>query len=572
MQIFGGFNKSIGTKILACILLTLIVILGVRLWIINKYQTEILKTEAKNTSRLFSNGIAHLVQKAIQPNNNTPVDKEMLELFVKDLSSPAEIESLFVVDSQGTVLFSKDRNKIGSVYSVPGLDRAISKGEIVEALQPVIKGDSRIDAYLRIVPIFDNVSGRNVIGAVCLSLNWFRTENAISDVLNRNILSLVVSLLIISVLIFFFLQRTLINPVKKLIEGAENLASKAGDLTQKIGVGGDDEVGALAVAFNRIITFMHSMVSRVRSTADNVSLSAEELSSSAQEINASTQEISNAIQQISRGITTQAKRVEDTHKIIDEMSSSLKQVASNAQSSAQGVSQITKKAEAGRIVIEEAVEKINRLTSTVNNATSVIQGLGEKSQQIGEITDTITVIADQTNLLALNAAIEAARAGEAGRGFAVVAEEVRKLAEESTDAVRKIGALIKTIQSETGRAVTSIESSSREVVEGKEFIMKVASILTEINRAVQQALLMSNEISTATQQQLIAAEEVGKGIEEIASVSRDATITSEDVSSNTQEQTASMQEMATSALELARMAVELKELVGKFKLKEDERK
>ncbi|MFA5116797.1 MAG: hypothetical protein WC486_05895, partial [Candidatus Omnitrophota bacterium] len=107
MQIFGGFNKSIGTKILACILLTLIVILGVRLWIINKYQTEMLKTEAKNTSRLFSNGIAHLVQKAIQPDNNAPVDKEMLELFVKDLSSPAEIESLFVVDSRGTVLFSK---------------------------------------------------------------------------------------------------------------------------------------------------------------------------------------------------------------------------------------------------------------------------------------------------------------------------------------------------------------------------------------------------------------------------------------------------------------------------------
>ena len=82
---FGGFNKSIGTKILSCILLTLIVILGIRMWIVNKYQIDMLKAEAKNTSRLFSNGIAHLVQNAMQTNNSLPVDKDILQSFVKDL-------------------------------------------------------------------------------------------------------------------------------------------------------------------------------------------------------------------------------------------------------------------------------------------------------------------------------------------------------------------------------------------------------------------------------------------------------------------------------------------------------
>jgi len=563
-------HGSLGTKIILCVVLTLVVILGATYWLNTAYQTEIVRYQAKSTARLFTNSLARAIQHAMTADAVLSINKAEIQIFIKELTNPAEIDSLYVVDVDGMVMYSKDKNKVGTAYTAEGLDKVLSKGDIVEAISESGKGTMARKVYVRMIPIVD-LQTQNIIGAVSLSLNWTNTEKNIVAVRDRNVISLLVALLVITLLIYFMLQRMMVKPVKQLIEGAENLASKAGDLTQKINISSKDEIGSLAEAFNKIITFMHSMVSRVRSTADNVSLSAEELSSSAQEINASTQEISNAIQQISRGIATQAKRVEDTHKIIDDMSNSLKQVASNAQGSAAGVGQITKKAEAGRVVIEEAIEKINRLTTTVNNATSVIQSLGEKSQQIGEITETITVIADQTNLLALNAAIEAARAGEAGRGFAVVAEEVRKLAEESTEAVRKIGNLIKTIQSETSRAVMSIETSSKEVMEGKEFIIKVANILTEINKAVQQALLVSSEISVATQQQLISAEEVVRAIDEIASVSRDSTITAEDVSSNTQEQTASMQEMATSALELARMAVELKELVGKFKLKEDEK-
>jgi methyl-accepting chemotaxis protein len=214
------------------------------------------------------------------------------------------------------------------------------------------------------------------------------------------------------------------------------------------------------------------------------------------------------------------------------------------------------------------VEKIERLSSTVSETAKVIQNLGQMSQQIGEITETITSIADQTNLLALNAAIEAARAGEAGRGFAVVAEEVRKLAEGSAEAVRKIGGLIRSIQSETNRAVGSIEVSSKEVLEGKVQVSKIADVLKEINQAAGAAATKTDEISEAGEKLSTEVERVVKAVNEVAAIAKESASTVQEVSSSTEEQTASMEEMSASAQELARLAMDLKELVGKFKLDE----
>jgi methyl-accepting chemotaxis protein len=190
------------------------------------------------------------------------------------------------------------------------------------------------------------------------------------------------------------------------------------------------------------------------------------------------------------------------------------------------------------------------------------------SQQIGEITETITSIADQTNLLALNAAIEAARAGEAGRGFAVVAEEVRKLAEGSAEAVRKIGSLIRSIQSETNRAVNAIETSSKEVQEGKVHVAKIADVFIEINKAAEEANRMAVEVAAAGQARVSEVERVVKAINEVAAIAKESASTVQEVSSSTEEQTASMEEMSASAQELARLAMDLKEAVGKFKLEE----
>ena len=364
-----------------------------------------------------------------------------------------------------------------------------------------------------------------------------------------------------------FIINQITGPLFKVVDIAEKIAQ--GEFSvDKLQISSTDEIGRLGEVFNKLIDSLQNAFAQVRSFADKVASSAQQLASSTEEMNASTQEVSSAIQGVAKGSATQAERVTETSLFMEKASITLRQVVANAQTTSSAVNQTSERAQAGKNTAQETVEKITRLTNTVVETAKVIQGLGEKSQAIGEITETITSIADQTNLLALNAAIEAARAGEAGRGFAVVAEEVRKLAEGSAEAVRKIGKLIKSIQSETQEAVKSIQTSSKEVQEGRVEVAKITDVLTEINKAVQEVNSLANQISTAIQQQVQENEQVVKAVSDVAGIAKESASTAEQVSSSTEEQTASMEEISASAQELSNLSAGLRELMGKFKLKE----
>ncbi|MFH0790673.1 MAG: methyl-accepting chemotaxis protein [Candidatus Omnitrophota bacterium] len=409
------------------------------------------------------------------------------------------------------------------------------------------------------------ISAGVTLGFVKIGYSTNSITQTMRNILLISVIIAVLALLGGSVVYYFIIQQGITSPLAKMMALAQTVAD--GDLSQKqIQIKSRDEIGELAGVFTKMSQNLKDMVSRVRGAAEKVAVSAQTMSSTTEEMNASTQEIANAIAQVTKGSTTQADRVEETFEIMEKSALSLKEVVANAQSASAAVGQTSIRAETGRIATQEAVEKIERLANTVIETAKTIQGLGQTSQQIGEITETITSIADQTNLLALNAAIEAARAGEAGRGFAVVAEEVRKLAEGSAEAVRKIGGLIRAIQNETNRAVTAIQTSSKEVQEGKTQVTKIADALGEINKAAQEAARLSNQIASSGQERVIEVERVVKGINEIAAIAKESASTSQEVSSSIEEQTASMEEMSAASQELARLAGELKDMVGKFKL------
>ena len=392
--------------------------------------------------------------------------------------------------------------------------------------------------------------------------------NLVTASWNVSLLTLVV--IILGIVISAFLVGMIVKPIKGLIGSANALASRAGDLSRMVDIRSTDEIGELGRAFNLIIKSMAFMVTSVRDSAERVASSSKELSGSAQELNGSAQKISTTIEQVAEGVVTQAKRVGEASKIMEQMSNYVKLVASNAQAAFENSKQATAKVQFGNATVREVVERMDKITGAVTNSATVIQSLREKSEEIGTIIGTITSIADQTNLLALNAAIEAARAGEAGRGFAVVAEEVRKLAEGSAEAAKRIRDLIKTTQQDTGRAVEAIDVGRREVIEGRKAVDKAGTALEEIIKVVEQTSEIVKEIDIAAQEQLKGTNQVVEAVNEIAGIAEDSASATEEVSSTTQEQLASMQEMASLAQELSRMASDLKELVGKFKLKEDQ--
>ncbi|MFY9427622.1 MAG: methyl-accepting chemotaxis protein, partial [bacterium] len=242
------------------------------------------------------------------------------------------------------------------------------------------------------------------------------------------------------------------------------------------------------------------------------------------------------------------------------------QIAANANTVASDSASAQERAQAGSQMIGQTVDQIEVANSSIQDATGVIRDLGTRSEEIGNIVGVITAIAEQTNLLALNAAIEAARAGEQGRGFAVVADEVRKLAEQSADAAKQIGGLIKETQEDIDKAISVMGSGAKELASGTSQVQAVADSFQDILAAVRRVTERMQEVSAATEEIASGTERVVTTIEEISEISKGSAVGTQNVGALTEEQTASMEEIAAAAQQLNQMAGDLERLLGRFKL------
>ncbi|CAN7729009.1 methyl-accepting chemotaxis protein [Pseudomonas sp. B21-017] len=332
-----------------------------------------------------------------------------------------------------------------------------------------------------------------------------------------------------------WLLRSKLAPLGDLVRQAEALG--AGDLSVRLNVSSNDEIGQLARAFNQMSQALSTMVEHIRRAS-------EEVNSRAQALSGLSGGAYEGMEQQSGEITSMAGAVEEfsatSLNIADNMGNTQRLAQENAQQT-----------QIGRTSMDEASSSLEQIAGALNSTATVINTLGQRSQEIGGIVGVITAIAEQTNLLALNAAIEAARAGEQGRGFAVVADEVRNLASRTRQATDEISGMIQSIQQETGNAISTMEQGNVLMQEGLSRNANVASALARIDEQSRSAGQQFAAITTATQEQSSTATLLSSNLQSIALANS--------------EQREVVSNLAVTAKELEKLAADLRHEVDRFR-------
>ncbi len=272
-----------------------------------------------------------------------------------------------------------------------------------------------------------------------------------------------------------------------------------GDLTKR-GEVTADMFGNLADGFNLMIQRFAQLMKQVRESAERVNRSAGALRDNAGQMAGTAKH--------------QADESMRTLGAVEQLAASMRQVSDTAEASSESARQVLKATEDGRVAVQETVQDMQRIRSAVQRMSKQVKALGDRSLEISQIVSTIRDIANQTNLLALNAAIEAAGAGEAGARFAVVADQVRKLAESSTQATREIADLVKVIQGETQHAVVAMEHETQAVEAGSASALRTGDVFKEISTIAQRSAELAQSIAAAAADQTVSTDHVGRSIKD----------------------------------------------------------
>jgi len=386
----------------------------------------------------------------------------------------------------------------------------------------------------------------------------------------------ILGIVVISV-VLILLAISIVNPIKRLVVRFKELSEGDGDLSIRLKVNRNDEIGQLMVAMNHMQESLKKMVEMVigisegnltghittRSEKDslghaliqmaaNLKKQATGLTEAVKVLSVSSSEIVATTTQLASNASETAVSANETTTTVEEVRQTTNvssQKAKYVSESAQKAAQIGK---AGKKAVEDTIEGMSGIKQKMESVAESIVTLSEQSQAIGEIIAAVDDLAEQTNLLSVNAAIEAVKAGEQGKGFSVVAQEIKALADQSKQATKRVRTILNDIQKATGKAVMATEEGSKTVDAGARLSVQSGENIQALADAIAEAAQAATQIAASSQQQLVGMDQVAMAMENVKTASA--------------QNSEAAKQMETATHNISELGSKLKELVSWYRI------
>ncbi len=380
------------------------------------------------------------------------------------------------------------------------------------------------------------------------------SSEILAPVANLRNINIFITIFIVVVvgLTVYFIAVSMVKPVNQVVNGLKDAAEGDGDLTKRLAVSSEDEVGELALWFNTFIGKIQDIITEVSKNASQLTGSSRTLSSISTQMSQGTVQISSRTSTVSAAGEEMSISMESIAQSTSHSTENINMVAAATEEMESTITDIAKNAEKARETTSMAVAQAGRATEQIN-------GLGDAAREIEKVIETITEISEQVNLLALNATIEAARAGEAGKGFAVVANEIKELARQTSDATFEIKKRVGAIQSSTESTISEIEAITQVVDTVNEIVVTIAA-------SIEEQAVATKEISGNVTQASLGISDVNSNVAQSAGVSREIASDMARISHEISEMAENSVRVRTHSEDLSNMAETLNLLVGRFRI------
>ncbi|MCZ8518917.1 MULTISPECIES: methyl-accepting chemotaxis protein [Paenibacillus] len=563
-------NLKVSTKLLTITAMSVLIIIGV-----GGYGYKTTADMSHASSSMYGDNLLAVSALSQIRINNQAIESSLLELMLtqdtakndelssdigdrikKNADSTAQLENMLKNDEQRKLLEDYKSQLPKYMESSTKVSDLAMENRNTEAYAIFARETSSLREQLNSV-----LSSLTTVLQKDAEANNMHTM-ATSSVAQRINLTVIILATILFLAAGFYISRLITRPLRSMQELMAQ--AESGNLTVQGSYDSKDEIGQLTLSFNAMARGLRDLVMKISDQAMTLSASSEELTASSEQTVRASEQIAAATNQMAGGFDTQVRTVHMASQSVEAMGSKFSDIEQNGSEMTRLVGTASAATEQGVHAVSSILRQMGEIESSVSETQERILSLGERTEHIGTFVTTINEIARQTNLLALNASIEASRAGEAGRGFAVVAEEIRKLADATSQSSKQIADIITGVQQESQQAVESMHRGAERVEQGVKQSGEVSHAFRSIEEAIRHVSGKVLAVEAAIRSAAAESANITGAMEQVSSVSEQGAASIQQTTAASEEQLSTMEEVASSARSLAGLAEELQHTLSRF--------